>query len=183
MKPRGNDWALLCLPLVTCIAVRKWEQAGAKMWDAFSCLQNQQHFCPCSCKTVYNILRQIKLELYDIANVKINGDWSTFGRETLSRLDITLVLTSVGSPRSCCQGEQRAVHLSCLCPPTLWWQQNYCTLWENFEVKNFNFLFFTSLLLPLQFHLSYKLCTVCPLEIVWFLGFMLSKSFFLSVLL
>lgn len=58
------------------------------------------------------------------------------------------------------------------------WQQNYCTLWENFEVKNFSFLFFTSLLLPLQFHLSYKLCTVCPLEIVWFLSFMLSKVFF-----
>lgn len=81
-------------------------------------------------------------------------------------------------PQKLLSGEQRAVHSSCLCPPTLWWQQNYSTLWENFEMKNFSFLFFTSLLLPLQFHLSYKLCTVCPLEIVWFLSFMLSKVFF-----
>lgn len=111
-KPRGNDWALLCLPLVTCIAVRKWEQAGAKAWDAFRCFQNQQRFCPCFCKTAYNVLRQIRLEPYDIANVKINGDWSTFGKETLSRLDVSVVLPSVGSPRSCCQ-ENRGL---CACP-------------------------------------------------------------------
>lgn len=57
MKPRGNDWVLLCLLLVTCIAVRKWAQAEDKMWDALSCFQNQQHFCLCLCKIVYNILR------------------------------------------------------------------------------------------------------------------------------
>lgn len=44
-KPRGNGWGFLCLPLVTCIAVRKWEQAEVKMWDAFSFL-NQQGFLP-----------------------------------------------------------------------------------------------------------------------------------------
>lgn len=59
-----------------------------------------------------------------------------------------------------------------------WWQHSYCTLWENFEVKKSSFLFFTSLLLPLQFYLTYKLCTVCLLEIVWVLSFMLSKCFF-----
>lgn len=93
-------------------------------------------------------------------------------------LDWTWLLCSHqwGPPEAAVRTE--GVHSSCLCPPTLWWQQNYCTLWENFEVKTFSSLFSTSLLLPLQFYLSYKLCTVCPLEIVWFLSFMLSKGFF-----
>lgn len=49
---------------------------------------------------------------------------------------------------------------------------------KTLKWKTRSFLFFTCLLLPLQFYLSYKLCTVCPLEIVWFLSFMLSECVF-----
>lgn len=61
---------------------------------------------------MYNTLRQLRLEQYDIANGRIYGDWSTFGGETFSRLDTTVVLASVRSPRSCCQ-ENRGL---CTCP-------------------------------------------------------------------
>lgn len=91
---------------------------------------------------------------------------------------LLLCLYQWAPTRSCYQGNRGSVPLSCLSPPNPWRQQSYCILWGNFEVKNSSFLFFTSLLLSLQFYLTYKLCTVCPLEIVWFLSFMLSKCCF-----
>lgn len=75
------------------------------------------------------------------------------------------------------------VHFFCLCPPNPWWEHSYCTLQQNFKVKNSCFLFspfycyhcsFTSLI-------NYALFALLKLSgFFWVLCFLI---FFLSTAL
>lgn len=73
------------------------------------------------------------------------------------------------------------VHFFCLCPPNPWWEHSYCTLQQNFKVKNSCFLFspfycyhcsFTSLI-------NYALFALLKLSgFFWVLCFLIFFSFY-----